>query len=64
YRQAVIQNPKLSIAWHNMGVLQLRDVNKTFESMKLHTPPDHPLFPRAASLAEATRMILSPKKAE
>jgi len=63
YRQAVTHNPKLTIAWHNMGVLQLREVNKTFKSMQLNTPPNHPLYPRAASLVEATGMILAPKKA-
>ena len=62
YRQAVSANPKLSIAWHNMGVLQLREVNNTFKSMKLHTPADHPLYPRASSLAEATGRILAPKQ--
>lgn len=58
YRQAVINNPRFAIAWHNMGVLQLRMTADTWTNMANSIGAEDPLYPRAKKISEATLEIL------
>ncbi len=62
YQSALKLNPQLAIAWHKMGVLQLRQAANTLTQMLQYIKPDDPLYPRAVSLSEATLEVLSGKR--
>jgi tetratricopeptide (TPR) repeat protein len=64
YQETVSKNPKLAIAWHNMGVLQLRQAANTLVQMVQNINPDDPLYPRAVALSEATLQILGKRRTD
>ncbi|MGD2117616.1 MAG: tetratricopeptide repeat protein [Chromatiales bacterium] len=61
YRKAVTLDSSLATAWHNMGVLQLRQAANTFTQMLQHVRPADPLYPRALQLSQGTLYILGVK---
>jgi tetratricopeptide (TPR) repeat protein len=64
YEKAVLLDPSLSRAWHNMGLLQLRQSANSFTQMAELTRPGDPLSPRAVQLSEGTLNLLGTSKAE
>ena len=54
YREALKYDSKLGNAWHNMGIIQLRQAANTFTRMVQHIDPDDPLYQRAIDMSEAT----------
>lgn len=62
YQEALNINPKLATAWHNMGVIQLRQTSNTFEQMVHHISPNDPLHPRAVALSDALSAILGKRQ--
>jgi len=47
YREALIRDTKNSKAWHNLGIVQLRQATNTFVEMQEYTDPGDPLSQRA-----------------
>jgi cytochrome c-type biogenesis protein CcmH/NrfG len=47
YREALVRDHKSSKAWHNMGVIQLRQAANTFLEMQQYTEENDPLSIRA-----------------
>lgn len=47
YREALIRDHKSSKAWHNLGVIQLRQAANTFLEMQQYTEENDPLGIRA-----------------
>jgi cytochrome c-type biogenesis protein CcmH/NrfG len=47
YREALVRDHKSSKAWHNMGVVQLRQAANTFLEMQQYTEENDPLSIRA-----------------
>jgi len=47
YREALVRDHKSSKAWHNMGVIQLRQAANTFLEMQQYTEENVPLSLRA-----------------
>ena len=62
YREALKNDPRLAKAWHNMGIIQLRQAANTFTRMVQHIGPDDPLYPRAIGMSEATLEVLKGRR--
>ena len=43
YREAILRDPKLSKAWHNLGVVHMRQAANAFLSLQKHATTDDPL---------------------
>ena len=50
YREALVREPKLSKAWYNMGIVQLRQAANSFHEMQTHLDPSHPQFQQGRAL--------------
>lgn len=59
YREALRYDSGLAKAWHNMGIIQLRQAANSFTRMVEYIDPDDPLFARAVDMSEATLKILN-----
>ncbi len=59
YREALKIDSGLSKAWHNMGIIQLRQAANSFTRMVEYIDPGDPLYPRAVDLSESTLEILN-----
>lgn len=58
YRHALLLNPRLSKAWHNMGVIQLRQAAATYTEMATQVDPIDPLHGLALHNAEQLLQML------
>lgn len=58
YERAVQLDPKLSKAWHNMGLLQLQQSANSFTQMAELTNQDDPLSGRAIKMSQGTLALL------
>ncbi len=58
YRQALTLNPKLARAWHNMGLIQLREAAATYTEMAANVPPVDPLQADALHKAQVLLQLL------
>lgn len=58
YRQALTLNPKLARAWHNMGLIQLREAAATYTEMAANIPPVDPLQADALHNAQVLLQLL------
>lgn len=58
YERAVQYDPGLSKAWHNMGLLQLRQSANSFTQMAQLTKSGDPLSGRAIHLSQGTLALL------
>lgn len=63
YREVVMREAKHSRAWHNMGVIQLRQAALTFTELEKVAPEDDPLAVRGAKLGKAVLQLLEPETA-
>lgn len=58
YRKALLLNPRMSKAWHNMGVIQLRQSANTWVQMVSEISPDDPLLPKAVHFSREILEVL------
>ena len=61
YRKAVFIDPMMSKAWHNMGVMQLRQSANTWTQMLVHTQQSDPLYEKAERFSRDTLKALNYK---
>ena len=59
YRKAVFFDPSMSKAWHNMGIMQLRQSANTWTQMLVHTQESDPLYEKAERYSRDTLEVLS-----
>lgn len=64
YRHALLLNPRLSKAWHNMGIIQLRQAAATYTEMATHIEPVDPLQARALHNAEVLLQLLGGQQSQ
>ncbi|HEB59101.1 MAG TPA: tetratricopeptide repeat protein [Gammaproteobacteria bacterium] len=62
YREALIRDPKMIKAWHNMGVMSLRSTTHLFIEMVQHLEPDDPLYEKSVATAEALIKIMKQRQ--
>ncbi|HKJ61299.1 MAG TPA: tetratricopeptide repeat protein [Hyphomicrobiales bacterium] len=62
YRAALKDDPRLAKAWHNMGIIQLRQAANTFTRMVEFIDPGDPLYQRAIDMSEATLEVLNGRR--
>lgn len=60
YRETVIRDTKHTRAWHNMGVVQLRQAAQSFGELQKYAAPDDPLGGRGKALGDAIDKLLAP----
>ncbi len=58
YRETLIRDPQFIKAWYNMGIIQLKQAAKSFNEMKSHTNPEHPLNKRSEQIFEGILDII------
>ncbi len=59
YREALVRDSKSSKAWHNLGIVQLRQASNTFAEMQQYTTADDPLQQRAVQVLNSMDTLLS-----
>lgn len=59
YKKSLLLNPRLSKAWHNMGVIQLRQSANTWVQMVSESAPDDPLLPKAEFYSREILRVLN-----
>lgn len=64
YREAVIRDPEHSRAWHNMGVVQLKQAAASFKELQKFADPDDPLYARGVELGNAIDGLVKPKSGD
>jgi tetratricopeptide (TPR) repeat protein len=52
YEKTVLIDPRLSKAWHNMGVIQLKQSVNTWRQMLIYISKDDPLYDKALNLSK------------
>jgi cytochrome c-type biogenesis protein CcmH/NrfG len=60
YRETVIRDSKHARAWHNMGVVQLRQAAGSFAELAKYGAPEDPLVQRGAALGIKIEQLLAP----
>jgi len=63
YEKAVLLDPRLSKAWHNMGVIQLKQSVNTWRQMLTHISKDDVLYDKALNLSKKLLEIADDKHA-
>jgi len=63
YEKTVLINPRLSKAWHNMGVIQLKQSVNTWRQMLIYISKDDPLYDKALSLSKQLLEVVDEKQA-
>lgn len=59
YRNALLRNSDYSKAWHNLGIVHLRQATTTFKDMLQHTSKDDPLNQRAIYIVNAVSDLMA-----
>jgi cytochrome c-type biogenesis protein CcmH/NrfG len=59
YRNALLRNNEYSKAWHNLGIVHLRQATTTFKDMLQHTSKDDPLYQRAVYVVNAVSDLMA-----
>ncbi len=62
YREAVIRDPGMKKAWHNMSVMSLRKTTHLFIEMIKHLEPDDPLYAKSVATAEALIRVMKQRQ--
>lgn len=60
YREVLVRDTRHARAWHNMGVVQLRQAARTFEELQKYAAPDDPLASRGTELGRDIARMLAP----
>jgi cytochrome c-type biogenesis protein CcmH/NrfG len=50
YREALIRDPQHVKAWHNMGIVELRQAASSFEQLELLLDPDDALYEKSVTI--------------
>ena len=58
YREAVIRDPKHLRAWHNMGVVQLQEAQRTFAEILQAAEQTDPLYQRSHEMIDAIEGLI------
>lgn len=58
YQKAVLLDPGVSKAWHNIGILRLRQAANSFTQSLQYIPPSDPMFKRESQLSEGVLELL------
>lgn len=58
YQRAVLLDPTLSRAWHNIGIIRLRQAANSFTQSLEYIPPADPMFDREMRLSEGVLELL------
>lgn len=58
YQEAVVRRPKHAKAWHNMGIVQLRQASNSFSYLESVTETGDPLNERATVLLDTMTQLL------
>ncbi len=58
YREVVVRDAKHVRAWHNMGVIQLRQAAQTFATLETYAQGDDPLAVHGSQLRQAVEHLL------
>ena len=58
YREALVRDPKLTNAWFNMGIIQLKQAAYSFNEMQLHIEPDDPVSAESKKLLEGILALI------
>lgn len=61
YEKAVLIDPRLSKAWHNMGVIQLKQSVNTWRQMLTYISKDDVLYDKALSLSKKLLEVVDEK---
>ncbi len=61
YEKSVLLDPRLSKAWHNMGVIQLKQSVNTWRQMLVYISKDDPLYDKALSLSKKLLEVVDEK---
>lgn len=64
YQEAVLRNPRLHKAWHNMGMIQLREAGNSFTQLLQNITPSDPLYDRSLYTAQKIIATLNPPAAK
>ena len=59
YRNALLRNNEYSKAWHNLGIVHLRQATTTFKDMLQHTSKDDPLYQRAVYVVNSVSDLMA-----
>ncbi len=62
YKEALVRNPEMSKAWHNIGVVSLRKSTRLFIEMLKYIPADDPLYTQAKLTGDALLTILEERR--
>ncbi len=60
YREVLVRDTKHTRAWHNLGVVQLRQAALTFAELNKYAGQDDPLAARGQALGAAVNALLEP----
>jgi tetratricopeptide (TPR) repeat protein len=61
YREAVVRNPKLTKAWYNMGIVQLRQAVNSFGELEIYAGSgDDALVDQGRSIVDGILNLLAP----
>jgi tetratricopeptide (TPR) repeat protein len=58
YKEALIRDPKNGKAWHNTGIVQLRQATSSFLALQQVTEAEDPLHQRAQKMVESVMQLL------
>jgi cytochrome c-type biogenesis protein CcmH/NrfG len=64
YREALVRDPQRATAWHNMGVLYLRQAANSFLQMQTHVDPQDPLYARGTRIFQGIGELLQGEHGE
>ena len=59
YREALVRDSKNSKAWHNLGIIQLRQATNTFIEMLRYIKEDDPLHNRAKYMVNSISDLMA-----
>jgi len=59
YQDALVRDPSLAKAWHNMGVVRLRQAVNDFVSLAKSVPADDPLHSRGMKISNTLLALLN-----
>ncbi len=62
YEKSVLIDPRLSKAWHNMGVIQLKQSVNTWRQMLTYISKDDALYDKALSLSKKLLEVVDDKQ--
>jgi tetratricopeptide (TPR) repeat protein len=62
YEKALLLDPRLSKAWHNMGVIQLKQSVNTWRQMLIYISKDDPLYDKALDISNKLLEVADEKQ--